>query len=79
MSRVSRRKPSTGAWSGSVVAVTPEVATPTVQHRHAATDVAQRDRQVDHGVGHLDDAVPTFDPHPVIVGEPDLLRRVLDP
>src|SRR6478736_5517702 len=55
------------------------VEVPAVEHRDAAPDVADRDRQVDRLVGRLGGCLVTRDDEPLVVHEADLLRRVLGP
>jgi len=49
-----------------------------VQHGDAGADVAQAEREVDVAVDVLDARVAAFDADKVAVGEPDLLRGVVE-
>src|SRR5438270_5494050 len=53
------------------------VEPPAVEDAEAAPDVAQRDHEVDGLLGHVAGRLPTGHPDPPVVGEADLLLRVL--
>ena len=75
---MSRRQSSEILRSVCIRLWTVDVQVPPIQNRETTADVAQGNREVDRLVGDLDDASPARDLDPMLVGEPDLLNRVLE-
>ena len=63
---------------GFAVERSTRVDAPPIEQREALSDVAQRNRQVDHVVTELSDSVPAADLNPVIVDETNLFGGVMD-